>query len=77
MRDDAMNRLKAKRGEQLPQSKLTAADVRLILAAVTERDRLKREAAALTNAQLAEEFGVHVRTIDRITTGENWSHVAC
>ncbi len=77
MRDDAMNRLKAKRGEQLPQSKLTAADVRLILAAVTERDRLKREAAALTNAQLAYKFGVHVRTIDRITTGENWSHVAC
>ena len=75
MIDNVMNRLSAKRGSQLPQAKLTEADVRLVLKAIEERDRLKRELAQLTNAALAEKFGVHVRTIDRISAGEAWIHV--
>lgn len=30
----------------------------------------------VTNAALAAKFGVHQRTIDRVTTGENWGHLA-
>jgi len=76
MKYDTQNRLKVKRGSQLPHAKLTEDDVALIWQLVEERDRHKAAAAALTNAKLAEKFGVHVRTIDRVTTGENWGHVA-
>lgn len=76
MIDDSMNRIKVKRGMDLPQSRLTDEDVRLIRALVEERERHREEAAKLTNAKLAEKFGVHVRTIDKVTAGENWGHVA-
>ncbi len=75
MIDDAMNRLKVKRGSQLPQSKLTEADVREIFAMVEQRDRLKRQLSRLTNASIAEMYGVHVRTVDRVTSGHGWSGV--
>jgi hypothetical protein len=73
MRDDPLNKCRVKRGSQLPQSKLHESDVRLIRQAVAERDRLKAQLSQLSNASLAKKFDVHVRTIDRITTGENWS----
>ena len=47
----------------------------MINALVSDRNAALEKAKALTNAKLAEKFGVHKRTIDRITTGENWSHV--
>lgn len=75
MIDGVMNRTKVKRGEELPQSKMSAADVRLIREAVKERDRLKREASALSNCSLARKFGVHTRTIEKITQGYSWVHV--
>ena len=75
MNDCCLNRTKVKRGEQLPQSKLTEDDVRLILSLIEEREKHKRAASLLTNARIAEKFGVHTRSIDRITAGEAWTHV--
>ena len=76
MKDDVLNRVKVKRGSDLPWSKLTEGDVAMIRELVAERNYHKRQAAELTNSKIAEKFGVHVRTIDRVTTGENWGHVA-
>lgn len=76
MKDDVLNRVKVKRGIQLPHAKLSEDDVRLIRELMSEREYHKRQAAQLTNAKIAEKFGVHVRTIDRVTNGENWGHVA-
>lgn len=64
-----------KRGEELPQSKLTKADVQLILECVAERERLRKEANKLSNSALAEKFDVHPRTIDRVTQRRGWFHV--
>lgn len=75
MKDDPLNRLTVKRGSQLPQSKLTEDDVILIRKLIDHREELKRQASQLTAKKLAEKFGVHYRTIDRIATGEGWSHV--
>lgn len=75
MINDPLNRLTRKRGTDLPHAKLDEDSVRLILSAVAERDRLRAEAAQLSNKSLALKFGVHYRTIDRIVAGENWTHV--
>lgn len=58
----------------MPQAKLTEQDAVLILRCVSERERLLKEAALLTNARLAEKFEVHVRTIDRVTQRRGWIH---
>lgn len=63
------------RGTDHPLSKLTEDDVRLILAAVEERERLRAEANRLSNKSLAEKMGVSLRTIDRITQARGWTHV--
>lgn len=75
MIDDPLNRLSVKRGQDLPHSKLTDGDVRLIRQFVAERDRLKSQLKEMSNARLAAKFDVHVRTIDRVTANENWTHV--
>ncbi len=75
MIDCPLNRNKVKRGSQLSWSKLDETDVKNIHGLVNYRNQLKAKLAELTNAKIAEKFGVHVRTIDRATTGENWSHV--
>ena len=75
MIDDAMNRIKVRRGSELPQSKLTEDDVVLIRGLVDEREKLKQQARQLTNAKIADKFGVSNRTIDRITAGEIWVYV--
>lgn len=74
MKDDPLNRLKVKRGTALPHSKLDDDKVRLIRDAVREREVLKQQMANLSNASLAEYLGVHKRTVDRVTAGENWIH---
>jgi hypothetical protein len=76
MKDDVLNRIKVNRGSDLPWAKLCESDVMMIRELVAERNYHKRQASALTNAKIAEKFGVHVRTIDRVTSGENWGHVA-
>jgi hypothetical protein len=63
------------RGMELPQTKLTPDDIRLIKQLVAERERLKREAAKLTNAAIAVKFDVHQRTIDRVTSHQGHFHV--
>lgn len=75
MKDDPLNRLKVLRGSQLPQSKLTEDDVRWIWELVAHRDDLKRQLSVLTNAAIAEKFGVHVRTVDKVIQGNGWTHV--
>lgn len=63
-----------KRGSELPQSKLTEADVELIRQCVLERERLREEANKLSNEALAKKFEVHTRTIDRVTQYRGWIH---
>lgn len=75
MVDDPLNRLRVKRGSALPQAKLNEVDVRQIRELVAHRDNLRKLAGELTNAKIAEKFGVHQRTIDRITGMEGWTHV--
>ena len=75
MKDDPLNKLKVKRGSQLPHAKLDEDKVREILAIVERRNALKHELATLTNAKIAAMYGVHVRTVDRVTAGENWTHI--
>jgi len=65
-----------RRGSQLTWSKLTEEDVALIRAMVEEREEMKQKLRNVTNAKIAEKFGVHIRTIDRITQGRGWSHAA-
>lgn len=77
MKDDPLNRLSVKRGSQLPWAKLDEGKVAEINAIVERRNKLKSELRDLTNAKLAARYGVHQRTIDRVTTGENWGHVPC
>lgn len=76
MIDDVMNRTKVKRGEVLPQSKLSSLDVHVIRQAIKERERLKAEYHELSSRVLAEKFGVHQRTIERIAQGYPWVHVS-
>lgn len=63
------------RGTDHPLSKLTDDDVRLIRECVAERERLREEARRLSNEALAEKFGVHHRTIERITQYRGWIHI--
>lgn len=63
------------RGEELPFAKLTKDDIKLIRECIAERERLRAEAAQLSNASLAEKFDVHQRTIDRISQRRGWIHV--
>jgi len=73
--DDPLNRLHVKRGSELPHSKLNEKLIKKIRKTVAERERLKVVLSGMTNAAIAKQYGVHVRTIDRITAGENWHHV--
>lgn len=75
MIDDVMNRLKVKRGSQLPHAKLDEEKVAEILATIERRESLKSELRSISNAAIAKRYGVHYRTIDRISAGENWGHV--
>lgn len=75
MKDDPLNRLHVLRGSQLPHAKLTESDVRIIRQLIEHRQSLRDQANQITNQKLAEKFGVHHRTIDRISSGESWGHV--
>ncbi|MCB1789423.1 MAG: hypothetical protein KDJ24_03930 [Gammaproteobacteria bacterium] len=75
MIDNPLNRIKVKRGSDLPHAKLSEDDVALIRKLIAVREDLKRQASELTNAKIAEKFGMHVRSIDRIAGGESWTHV--
>ena len=76
MKDDVLNRLKVRRGFDLPQSKLNEALVKRIRkdyeGARKERERLEREYSA---KGLAKKYGVHIRTMEKMLSGETWGHV--
>lgn len=66
----------AKRGEELPQSKLNADLVAEIRSARRQREQLRKFIAEnLSNEALAKRLGVHVRTIEKAITNETWSHL--
>ena len=75
MIDNPLNRISAKRGEQLPQAKLTEDDVREIRQQVARRESLRAELSRLSNRSIAHRLGVHYRTVDKITAFETWGHV--
>ena len=64
-----------KRGEELPQSKLTNKIVREILATVEKRNELKAELATMSNKAMAKKYGCHYRTVDKVTGFHTWTHV--
>jgi len=75
MINNPLNRLVVKRGNDLPQSKLTDEDVLYIREVVDKRNELRERLKLMTNKHLAKQLGVHYRTIDRVTAFENWTHV--
>jgi hypothetical protein len=52
-----------KRGSDLPQTKLTIEQVQ----------KIRENRKGKTARALAEEFGVHFRTIEKIRAGETWA----
>lgn len=64
------------RGLDLPQSKLMPLDVAEIRSAAKQREKLREHINKhLSNAALAEKFGVHVRNIEKVLSRETWSHI--
>lgn len=64
------------RGEELPQSKLSEADVLQIRSAAIERERLRRQINdTMSNEALANQFNVSKRCIERILSRDGWSHL--
>ena len=59
----------------IPQAKLTDADVKMIRRLHEEKQReIKRLNETLSQKALADKFGVHVRTIEKVLTYETWRH---
>lgn len=66
----------AKRGQELPQTKLLDMEVNAIRSAVRQRENLRRHIADnLSNEALARQHGVHVRTIEKLVQRHTWSHI--
>lgn len=64
------------RGVELPQSKLTPEQVSAIRSAARQRENLRQYIREnLSNDALAEQYGVHRRTIEKVLSGDSWSHV--
>ena len=77
-RDDYLMRAHefAPRGADLPQTKLTEAMVLEIRAAQEKRaDLMAHIKESLSNEAMAAKFGVHVRTIERVTSYRGWRQV--
>lgn len=64
-----------KHGEELPQSKLTDANIRRIRRRLKKHDGLLTEARKHSPQEIAKEYGVCRRTVERIETGAAWGHV--
>jgi hypothetical protein len=66
----------ARRGVALSHSKLTPTEVQEICQAKENRlDLLAHIAETLSNTALAEKYGVHPRTIEKVLSYETWSHI--
>lgn len=55
--------------------KLTPAAIIEIREAVRLREDLSKRASRLSNAALAEQYGVHQRNVEKVINGETWRHV--
>lgn len=76
MIDDPLNRLKVKRGMDLPQSKLNEQLVKRIREEYAMgQEEIARLRARYSRKALAKEYGVHIKTIEKVLTYETWSHV--
>lgn len=65
-----------KRGFDLPQTKVPPLAVVAIRDAARKREELRREInEKFSNAALAKQWGVHVRTIEKILSYETARHV--
>jgi len=64
------------RGQDLPQAKLLDLDIVAIRSAAVQRENLRQHIRDnLSNEALAEKFGVHVRTIEKVLAFGSWMHV--
>ncbi len=73
---DCQNRLKVKRGTDLPQAKLTDDDVRNIRAQYAiGQEAIRTMKAQFSAASFAKRFGVHVRTLEKVLRYETWVYV--
>jgi DNA-directed RNA polymerase specialized sigma24 family protein len=70
-------RLNPAHGMQLPQTKLRKIDVSTIRSAARQRQALLVHIREnLSNEALAKQFGVHVRTIEKVLSRESHRRVA-
>lgn len=66
----------AKRGRELPHSKLSEKAVTEIMSAVRQRDKLRQYINDnLSNEALAKRHGVALRTLEKVTGFNSWTHV--
>ena len=66
----------AAKGQQLPQTKLLDLDVIAIRSAARQRESLRAHIRNnLSNAALAKQFGVHVRSIEKVLQRETHADV--
>ncbi len=64
-------------GMQLPQTKLRKIDVSSIRSAAIQRESLKLHIRnCLSNEALAKQFGVHVRTIEKVLSRDTHRRAA-
>jgi len=63
------------RGSKVKGSKLTESDVLLILNLFKDREEMDRKRKQLTNKSIADKFGVHYRTIEKISQSKSWTHL--
>lgn len=64
------------RGMDLPQAKLLDIEIGAIRSAAKQRENLRKHIREnLSNEALARQYGVHVRTIEKILSYESWSHL--
>lgn len=75
MIDDPLNRLKVKRGFDLPQAKLNDTLVKEIRATAKLREEVRKLLSQYSNENIAKEYNVHPNTVDKLIQGYTWSHV--
>ena len=63
------------KGSNHYNSKLTEQDVLDIREIVEQRETLRQKLKTMTNKALSEKYGVHERTIDKVTNFYTWGHI--
>lgn len=75
MRDDPFNRMKVRRGSQLPQAVLDEETVQKIYKCVAIRKEMDERRKQYTNENIAKLLGVHVRTVEKAIQGYTWTRL--